>query len=76
MSSPRWVGGPTAGVGCVQCVRGQWRLRFGLADERSGFSGGLRDLMRVGEKVGLEDCKVLGGVELTLYGVKDLWEYA
>ena len=38
--------------------------------------GGLRELMRVGEEVGLEDCKVLGGVELTLYGVQDLWEYA
>ena len=38
--------------------------------------GGLRELMRVGEEVGLEDCKVLGGVELALYGVQDLWEYA
>ena len=39
-------------------------------------SGGLRELMRVREEVGLKDCKVLGGAELTLYGVQDLWEYA
>ena len=39
-------------------------------------SSGLRELMRVGEKVGLEDCKVLGGVELALYGMQDFLEYA
>ena len=38
--------------------------------------GGLRELMRVGEEVGLKDCKVLGGAELTSHGVKCFGEYA
>ncbi len=39
-------------------------------------SGGLRELVRVGEEVGLEDCKVLDGVELASHGVKCFGEYA
>ena len=39
-------------------------------------SGGLRELVCVGEEVGLKDCKVLGGAELTSYCVEDLREYA
>ena len=38
--------------------------------------GGLRELVRVREEVGLKDCKVLDGAELTSYGMEDLREYA
>ena len=39
-------------------------------------SGCLRELVRVGEKIGLEDCKVLSSAELASYGVKCFGENA